>query len=360
VGNPCLLNTDVGPVIDTKAQKVLLDHIDKLKKTARMCYQTKLQPECADGIFVAPTVFEIGSIKELKREVFGPVIHIIRFAGEDLDKVIAEINSSGYGLTQGLHSRLEETAAKVYNNIKAGNIYINRNTVGAVVGVQPFGGEGLSGTGPKAGGPLYLYRLVHTAVHPQSKVTKKTVNFAQLDNFVNSLGQLALNQAQITELLALATRLKEISPLTEQIELPGPTGERNFMLFAARGFVGCLADSLYEYCVQVVYALASGNQVILPKDGVADSLGRYLPNKSYFSSDITKVELIHVLLVSKSYANLTNIKNELAKRDSLLTGVMQETDHGYNLHFLVTERTVSINITATGGNVQLMSIDDKI
>ena len=91
----------------------------------------------------------------------------------DLDKVIAEINSSGYGLTQGLHSRLEETAAKVYNNIKAGNIYINRNTVGAVVGVQPFGGEGLSGTGPKAGGPLYLYRLVNTAAHPQSKITKK-------------------------------------------------------------------------------------------------------------------------------------------------------------------------------------------
>jgi RHH-type proline utilization regulon transcriptional repressor/proline dehydrogenase/delta 1-pyrroline-5-carboxylate dehydrogenase len=360
VGNPCLLNTDVGPVIDTKAQKVLLDHIDKLKKTARMCYQTKLQPECADGIFVAPTVFEIGSIKELKREVFGPVIHIIRFAGEDLDKVIAEINSSGYGLTQGLHSRLEETAAKVYNNIKAGNIYINRNTVGAVVGVQPFGGEGLSGTGPKAGGPLYLYRLVHTAAHPKSKVTKKAVNFAQLDNFVNSLGQLSLDQAQITELLALATRLKGISPLTEQIELPGPTGERNFMLFAARGFVGCLADSLYEYCVQVIYALASGNQVILPKDGVADSLGRYLPNKSYFTSDLTKVELIHVLLVSKNYANLTNIKNELAKRDSLLTGVMQEADHGYNIHFLVTERTVSINITATGGNVQLMSIDDKI
>jgi RHH-type proline utilization regulon transcriptional repressor/proline dehydrogenase/delta 1-pyrroline-5-carboxylate dehydrogenase len=186
------------------------------------------------------------------------------------------------------------------------------------------------------------------------------VNFAQLDNFVNSLGQLSLDQAQITELLALATRLKGISPLTEQIELPGPTGERNFMLFAARGFVGCLADSLYEYCVQVIYALASGNQVILPKDGVADSLGRYLPNKSYFTSDLTKVELIHVLLVSKNYANLTNIKNELAKRDSLLTGVMQEADHGYNIHFLVTERTVSINITATGGNVQLMSIDDKI
>ena len=91
--------------------------------------------------------------------------------------------------------------------------------------------------------------------------------------------------------------------------------------------------ALYDYCVQVIYALASGNQVILPKDGVADSLGRYIPNKSYFSSDITKVELVHVLLVSKNYANLTNIKNELAKRDSLLTGVMQEADHGYNLHF---------------------------
>jgi RHH-type proline utilization regulon transcriptional repressor/proline dehydrogenase/delta 1-pyrroline-5-carboxylate dehydrogenase len=361
VGNPSSLNTDVGPVIDTKAQKVLLDHIESLRHKARMMYQAKLQPECEDGIFVAPTVFEIGSIKELKREVFGPVIHIIRFAGEDLDKVIAEINSSGYGLTQGVHSRLEDTAAKVYNNIKAGNIYINRNTVGAVVGVQPFGGEGLSGTGPKAGGPLYLYRLVNTEALPKLDASKKEVDFRTLDRFVNSLGQLQLGQQDITELLAVSSKLKEHSPLADHIELPGPTGERNFMLFAPRGYVACVADSLRGYCEQIIHALATGNQVVMVKDGTNDVLARYLPKQSYFTSEFAKVDMLHALLISKGHPNLAKIRNELAKRDSLLTHVLEELPQGgYNIHLLVTERTVSNNITATGGNVQLMSIDDRV
>ena len=361
VGNPSNLNTDVGPVIDTKAQKLLLDHIESLRHKARMMYQAKLQPECEDGIFVAPTVFEIGSIKELKREVFGPVIHIIRFAGEDLDKVIAEINSSGYGLTQGVHSRLEDTAAKVYNNIKAGNIYINRNTVGAVVGVQPFGGEGLSGTGPKAGGPLYLYRLVSTQAQPKLDASKKEVDFRTLDRFVNSLGQLQLGQQDITELLAVSSKLKEHSPLADHIELPGPTGERNLMLFAPRGYVACVADSLRGYCEQIIHALATGNQVVMVKDGTNDVLARYLPKQSYFTSDFAKVDMLHALLISKGHPNLAQIRNELAKRDSLLTHVLEELPSGgYNVHLLVTERTVSNNITATGGNVQLMSIDDRV
>jgi RHH-type proline utilization regulon transcriptional repressor/proline dehydrogenase/delta 1-pyrroline-5-carboxylate dehydrogenase len=360
VGNPWNLNTDVGPVIDRKAQQVLLEHIESMRKTARMCYQTKLQAECEEGIFVAPTVFEIGSITELKREVFGPVVHIIRFEGKDLDAVINEINSSGYGLTQGLHSRLEETSAKVYNRIKAGNIYINRNTVGAVVGVQPFGGEGLSGTGPKAGGPLYLYRLVNTHAQPQSQLSKKVVNFSLVDNFVNCLNQLDLNAEQVAALTNLAAELKQHSPLTEQVNLPGPTGERNFMLFAARGYVGCLANSLYDYCVQVIHAYATGNQVIMPVDGVADALGSHLPKSSYYSHDLTTVNLIHAVLVSADYTDIAKFKLDLAKRDSLLTHILPAANGGYNLHLLVTERTVSINVTATGGNVQLMSIDDRV
>ncbi len=360
IGNPCNLTTDVGPVIDTKAQKVLLNHIEKMRKSARQFYQAKLQPECSEGIFVAPTIFEIGSMKELEREIFGPVIHIIRFAGEDLDKVITDINSSGYGLTQGLHSRLEDTASKVYNKIKAGNIYINRNTVGAVVGVQPFGGEGLSGTGPKAGGPLYLYRLVETIAKPQLNLTSKVVNFSLVDNFVNSLHKLSLTPEQISNLTQLATKLKQNSPLQEQVNLPGPTGERNFMLFAPRGFIGCLATNLYDYCVQVIHAYATGNQVIMPVDGIANDLGSYLPKTSYYTYNMTKVDLVHAVLVSRDYSDIANLKQNLAKRNSLLTHVLVARDGVYNLHLLVTERTVSINVTATGGNVQLMSIDDHV
>jgi RHH-type proline utilization regulon transcriptional repressor/proline dehydrogenase/delta 1-pyrroline-5-carboxylate dehydrogenase len=361
VGNPATLATDVGPVIDTKAQKVLLDHIEAMKKTARMFYQTKLQPECQDGIFVAPTVFEIGSISELKREVFGPVIHIIRFEGHELERVIAEINSSGYGLTQGLHSRLEETAKKVYTSIKAGNIYINRNTVGAVVGVQPFGGEGLSGTGPKAGGPLYLYRLVNTQAQPHLSASVKLADFSALNQFVNNLAQLNLTQQQISELVHLASDLKQHSPLTAQVELPGPTGERNFMFFAARGSVGCVATSLFGYCQQIIHALACGNQVIIMRDANSQTLERYLPKRSFMLENVAQANLIHAVLVSHDYANLAQLRLALAQRDSLLTHVLVEAPRGhYNSHLLVTERTVSINVTATGGNVQLMSIDDKV
>ncbi len=360
VGNPWNLKTDVGPVIDTRAQNGLLAHIEKMRKTARMFYQAKLQPECENGIFVAPTVFEIGSMKELEREVFGPVVHVIRFEGKDLDKVIADINSSGYGLTQGLHSRLEETATKVYSTIKAGNIYINRNTVGAVVGVQPFGGEGLSGTGPKAGGPLYTYRLVDTEASPKYDADKKAVDFTNLSKFVASVGQYGLTKEQSTKLVQLAHELKQHSPLTEQVELPGPTGERNFMIFAPRGNVACVAKDAYSYCEQIIYALATGNNIVLESNELTNKLAIALPSDATMVNSIAKAEqIIHAVLVSNDYADLAILRKELAVRDSLLTHVLVQNSQGYNTHLLVTERTISINVTATGGNVQLMSIDDR-
>src|SRR5690606_25579864 len=113
-----------------------------------------------EGTFVLPTMIEIDRISELQREVFGPVLHVVRYQREDLDALLDQINATGYGLTLGLHTRIDETIGKVVSTSRAGNVYVNRNMVGAVVGVQPFGGQGLSGTGPKAGGPLYLYRLL--------------------------------------------------------------------------------------------------------------------------------------------------------------------------------------------------------
>jgi RHH-type proline utilization regulon transcriptional repressor/proline dehydrogenase/delta 1-pyrroline-5-carboxylate dehydrogenase len=128
-----------------------------MKQTAKLVHEVKLPN--AKGTFVAPVAFEIPSIKVLQREVFGPVLHIIRFKAKDLHKVVEEINSTGYGLTFGMHSRINETIQYLQDNVHAGNVYVNRNIIGAIVGVQPFGGEGLSGTGPKAGGPFYLPRL---------------------------------------------------------------------------------------------------------------------------------------------------------------------------------------------------------
>ncbi len=159
VSDPRWLSTDVGPVIDEEAQANLLAHIEKMKSIGKLRYQVTLDAELSKGTYVPPTVFEIKHLSDLKREVFGPILHVVRFKAKELQKVIDEINATGYGLTFGIHSRIQETVDFFVKRARVGNIYVNRNIVGAVVGVQPFGGQGLSGTGPKAGGPMYLHKL---------------------------------------------------------------------------------------------------------------------------------------------------------------------------------------------------------
>ncbi len=160
IGNPNSVKTDVGPVIDATAKANLNAHIDHIKQVGRLINQLELPAGTENGHFVAPTAVEIDSIKVLEKEHFGPILHVIRYKAADLPKVIDEINSTGFGLTLGIHSRNEGHALEVADKVNVGNVYINRNQIGAVVGVQPFGGQGLSGTGPKAGGPHYLSRFV--------------------------------------------------------------------------------------------------------------------------------------------------------------------------------------------------------
>jgi RHH-type proline utilization regulon transcriptional repressor/proline dehydrogenase/delta 1-pyrroline-5-carboxylate dehydrogenase len=159
VGDPADLATDVGPVIDTDAQSALERHVARSEASGRKVERLPLPPQTAKGCFVAPTIIEIGSISELTREHFGPILHVARFRTEALDQVIDDINATGFGLTLGLHSRIAETRRRVQARARVGNFYVNRNQIGAVVESQPFGGEGLSGTGPKAGGPHYLARF---------------------------------------------------------------------------------------------------------------------------------------------------------------------------------------------------------
>ncbi|KIO38094.1 bifunctional proline dehydrogenase/L-glutamate gamma-semialdehyde dehydrogenase PutA [Shewanella sp. cp20] len=160
IGNPGSVKTDVGPVIDATAKANLNAHIDHIKQVGRLINQLELPAGTENGHFVAPTAVEIDSIKVLEKEHFGPILHVIRYKAADLPKVIDDINSTGFGLTLGIHSRNEGHALEVADKVNVGNVYINRNQIGAVVGVQPFGGQGLSGTGPKAGGPHYLTRFV--------------------------------------------------------------------------------------------------------------------------------------------------------------------------------------------------------
>ncbi|QYX65581.1 bifunctional proline dehydrogenase/L-glutamate gamma-semialdehyde dehydrogenase PutA [Shewanella putrefaciens] len=160
IGNPSSVKTDVGPVIDATAKANLDAHIDHIKQVGKLIKQMPLPTGTENGHFVSPTAVEIDSIKVLEKEHFGPILHIIRYKASELAHVINEINSTGFGLTLGIHSRNEGHALEVADKVNVGNVYINRNQIGAVVGVQPFGGQGLSGTGPKAGGPHYLTRFV--------------------------------------------------------------------------------------------------------------------------------------------------------------------------------------------------------
>jgi RHH-type proline utilization regulon transcriptional repressor/proline dehydrogenase/delta 1-pyrroline-5-carboxylate dehydrogenase len=159
IGDPGLLATDVGPVIDETARDKLAAHTARMEKEGRLIYQCELPPDAGHGSFFAPRAFEIARLDLLQQEVFGPILHVIRYPAARIDDVIEAVNRSGYGLTLGIHSRIDATVKRIQQRARVGNCYVNRDMIGAVVGVQPFGGEGLSGTGPKAGGPDYLRRF---------------------------------------------------------------------------------------------------------------------------------------------------------------------------------------------------------
>lgn len=161
LGDPAKLSTDIGPVIDQPSLALLEAHAARMEKEARLLTQVTVTKECEHGTFFAPRAYEIKNLSQLPQEVFGPVLHVIRYKADELDKVIAQINATGYGLTFGIHTRIDHQMRSVCNKVNAGNCYVNRSMIGAVVGVQPFGGQGLSGTGPKAGGPHYLMRFAN-------------------------------------------------------------------------------------------------------------------------------------------------------------------------------------------------------
>ena len=159
VGDPALLATDVGPVIDAAARDALEAHVAAMAAQHRVRHRVALPDATRHGTFVAPTLIELDRLDRLQREVFGPILHVILYPASALDQVIDAINGTRYGLTLGIHSRIDDTVRHITSRVRVGNVYVNRNIIGAVVGVQPFGGEGLSGTGPKAGGPHYLFRF---------------------------------------------------------------------------------------------------------------------------------------------------------------------------------------------------------
>ena len=353
VGDPACLATDVGPVIDEEARQNLLAHITRIKNTARW-HHTVSAPE--NGTFVAPFLCEISSIRELKQEVFGPVLHVIRFSAHELPQVLNDVRTSGYGLTMGLHSRIDETINLVSDTAAVGNLYVNRNIVGAIVGVQPFGGEGLSGTGPKAGGPDYLYRLCRGG--QLLRETAQSEARAPLDELAALLPVILADDTARQRQAGWLAEASRQSQAGYRIALPGPTGEINYLAYVPRGRVMCFADSREALVAQLIAILATGNIAILSADSVAAVEAGSLPGSLGLSIG-NSLDGVDAVLFSGEQTAADALRQQLASLEGPVILLNQADGAGrYDLHRLVHERAVSINTTAAGGNASLMSLED--
>ena len=352
VGSPDRLATDIGPVIDAEAQRNLLNHIERMKATAKNHFVLELPANVtAQGTFVPPTVLEIGSLDELKHEVFGPVLHIVRYRRADLGKVVDSINATGYGLTLGVHSRIDETIDFITTRAHVGNIYVNRNIVGAVVGVQPFGGEGKSGTGPKAGGPLYLKRLQRGAAPLLEHNRKACPALVSLLVWARTHGH-----GHIVQLGEAYTRTQLNG---SELVLPGPTGERNTLAFCPRGAVLCAADTLPAMLNQLAAALATGNRAyVLAGAGlpVPDDLPAEVKDRIRFvgTADVAQCDF-QIALVETGLKGA--LRSQLAARPDAIVGIVDtDAQAPVDLWRLVAERALCVNTTAAGGNASLMTL----
>ena len=355
VGRPDRLAVDVGPVIDAEAQEAIEAHIDTMRARGYRVTQQELPPEAGAGTFVPPTLIELDAVGDLEREVFGPVLHVVRYRREALDTVIAAINASGYGLTFGLHTRIDGTAAHVTQRVQAGNIYVNRNVIGAVVGVQPFGGRGLSGTGPKAGGPLYLRRLVQPSISiapPPDMLPDRALH--DLAAWLDGQGEQAMAQA--------VRAIGAGSPLGMQCDLPGPVGESNVYSLRPRGTILLRPITRPGLFHQLAATLATGNKACVEaEEGLLAAVAE-LPASVRQRLAAGAHDVAAVLAEGEGDAIIA-ILQDIAARPAGVIPVYAApparmlSPAAYPLHGLVEELAISTNTTASGGNASLMAMD---
>ncbi len=422
IGNPAKLSTDVGPVIDQKALAALNGHADYMKSHGKLLYRCELSEDVDEEVghfFFAPRLYEIEDISVLKQEVFGPCVHVVRFKGDEIERVVDKINSTGFGLTMGIHTRIEHRAVELAKLSRAGNIYINRNMIGAVVGVQPFGGRGLSGTGPKAGGPNYLTRLVKekstpdasnlnfpegkiatltgdaTAKHEASRMMDKA-NWAEkewrsteLNARISCVRQLLAKIANVAIVDDLADDLNRTidaarsqlidieGRLKNPVHLPGPTGESNVLYLENRGNIICYADekvSFHFWVQSIVTALATGNTVITVVSDLFYQEALAFRDKFIATGaghDVFQVAkqchletmLAHPVLsgvvVDSQCESKHYVSERLAQRHGAILPVISSEYFDNLIQRLVTEKTISIDTTASGGNTALMTMVEE-
>ena len=314
VGDPWALSTDVGPVIDPKAQKDIAGYIEA--NGNRVLHKLDVPDQ---GYFIPPTLLKVGGIADLEREIFGPVLHVATFRGDDLDQVVADINARGFGLTFGLHTRIDSRVQEVSDAIHVGNIYVNRNQIGAVVGSQPFGGEGLSGTGPKAGGPRYVPRFFAPGAPAAIGMAWKA----------------PADEARLRNALSAAAVPKRI----EERLMPGPTGELNRLSAHARGPVLCLGPGRAAAAAQVTAVERLGGIAVAADGDVAPAVLTRLPQLSavLWWGDEAR---------GRAYAAaLADCDGEIVQ----LITAMPDLAH------VAHERHLCVDTTAAGGNAALLA-----
>ena len=357
VGRTDRLAVDIGPVITAEARDNIERHIATMRAAGRKVELAPLGEDTAHGTFVAPTIIELDDIVELGREVFGPVLHVVRFRAGEVDAVVRAINATGYGLTFGLHTRLDDTVARVTRAIEAGNLYVNRNIIGAVVGVQPFGGRGLSGTGPKAGGPLYLTKLV---TNPKAAVLAALV---AANPAVTAYLAWLKGQGDPVALAAVQDIARR-SRLGHEIELPGPVGERNLYALHPRGRVALSARTATGLRIQLGAVLATGNSAVVFKVSgeVLAGLPGSLAARIIDANDVFAHDGLAAALVEGNAEDVAAVSRRLAQRGGAIVSLQAITPQAlaggesYVLDWLLEEVSTSINTTAAGGNASLMAV----
>lgn len=362
LGNPCQFSVDIGPVIHQQAKDGIENYIAQCEEQGRVLFRYALEEHCSYGTFVAPTLIEIENIQQLGQEVFGPVLHVLRYSSDQLSSLVHAINSTGYALTFGLHTRLEHRIKSVSSKTHAGNVYINRNIVGAVVGVQPFGGHSLSGTGPKAGGPLFLRRLLKERPMLSDFTPKRSHLVDLLLSWVDQ--KAILSKEGRAELEAIAKHL----PYQALVALPGPVGESNTYQLCGKGLILCISNHIEHFIKQILTCLASDNLALCVIHESYATIVEHLPHELRACLSIAETletalsnGSIKSVLYEGTAEQLLVVEKHLAERTGELVQVHvaiydpQAKMEYYPYEWMYNEKTICENTTAIGGNAKLMS-----
>ena len=366
-GDPWQIATDVAPVIDAEAQAGIATYLDEKRREGKV---VKELPVPQSGRFVPPAIVRVSGIEDVEREIFGPVLHLATFDGDEIEDVVASVNSKGYGLTFGLHTRIDRRVQRVLDRIRVGNVYVNRDQIGAIVGSQPFGGHGLSGTGPKAGGPHYLPRFLASQHNGATAMDSGTLSANQAELALAALDGAnwratpdrivalrAVLRGRAAEAMSASAGL-DFGP----VDLPGPTGEANQFELGPRGTVLCLGPTAEAALDQAVQALAAGNMALAVAPGAVAALRpltrAWLPVATLdgvLASEALTVLPIDLAALAAAPGTLGPTRSALAARPGpIVPLVTRRIDPAAYCN----ERTICIDTTAAGGNASLLAEAD--